>query len=84
MGQGVSASGVRLRGRNLRGCDMNAKVAELKTDPELLRSLHEAAQRKPTAEEALEQRASFVVGSLKSDSGMTREEVKRLIKETAE
>lgn len=62
---------------------MNAKVVELKTDAELLRSLQEDGQRKPTAEEALEQRVSFVLGSLKSDSEMTRDQVRRLIQAEA-
>jgi hypothetical protein len=66
-----------------KGVHMNGKVTDLKTDAELLRSLKEAAQHKPTKEEKLEQRVSFVVGSLKSDSDMTREQVKRLVEEEA-
>jgi hypothetical protein len=62
---------------------VNAKVVELKTDGELLRSLREAAQRKPTAEEALEQRVSFVYGSMKTDSQITRDQVRKLIQEDA-
>lgn len=70
--------------RQTQGDYVNDKVAELKTDAGLLKSLREAGQRKPSAEEALEQRVSFVLGSLKSDSTITREQVRRQIKESAE
>ena len=60
---------------------MNGKVVEIRTDEALLRALTESSPRKPTAEEALEQRVSFVYGSMKSDSDLTREQVKKIIVE---
>jgi hypothetical protein len=52
----------------------------LKTRPELLSKL-QTAGRKLSAAEILEQRISFVFGSLKRDSGITREQVRQILLE---
>lgn len=54
---------------------------DLKTNPDLLCALKGAAQQKQTADESLEQRVSFVYGSLGSKNGVTREQVRMLILE---
>ncbi|KQU76799.1 MULTISPECIES: hypothetical protein [unclassified Rhizobacter] len=53
----------------------------LKTRPELLSKLQQTVGRKPSAAEILEQRISFVFGSLKPDSGITREQVRQILLE---
>ncbi|MNF60139.1 hypothetical protein D3C84_417470 [compost metagenome] len=52
---------------------------DLNTSPDLLLALKGAAQHKQTAEEVLEQRVSFVYGSVGSKNGITREQVRKLI-----
>jgi hypothetical protein len=54
------------------------KVIDLKTDSKLLNEL-KSAKSKLTPREALEQRVSFVYGSMKSDNALTKEQVKRAI-----
>lgn len=49
-------------------------------DPEdLVKKLHAAAKAEPNSEEILNQRVSFVMGSLKAESGVTRERVREII-----
>jgi len=48
---------------------------QLKTDEALLKALRAAAVHKMTAAEIREQKISFILGSLKSESGVTREKV---------
>lgn len=54
---------------------------DLDTNPALLNALKVAAQHRQTAEEALEQRVSFVYGSVGSENGVTRDQVRNLILE---
>ena len=60
---------------------MSTAFLTLKTDPALLSKLEHAAERKPTPSEMLEQRVSFVYGSLKDSSGVSRERVRQVILE---
>lgn len=60
---------------------MGNNVSELRTSPALLEALDKAARRKLTAEEILEQRASFVFGSMDENSNVTRERIKHVIAE---
>ncbi|PCR93240.1 MULTISPECIES: hypothetical protein [Pseudomonas] len=60
---------------------MAKNFLDLKTDPSLLCALHGASQHKQTAAEMLEQRVSFVYGSVSSNNGVTREQVRKLILE---
>lgn len=60
---------------------MAKNFLDLKTDPGLLSALQGAAQHKQTAAEMLEQRVSFVYGSVGSQNGVTREQVRKLILE---
>ena len=60
---------------------MGNNVAELKTSAELLEALEKAASRKLTAAEMLEQRVSFVFGSMDSDSNVTHQHIKQVIAE---
>jgi len=53
----------------------------LKTSPELLSKLKQTVERKLSAAEILEQRISFVFGSLKPGSGITRERVRQILLE---
>lgn len=56
-------------------------MTKLKTNEALLRALEAAASGKLTADELHEQRVSFVMGSLKSTSGVTRAQVENVISE---
>jgi hypothetical protein len=58
---------------------MGEQVLELKTDTELLRALKSAAGRKPSAEELVEQRVSYIYGAMDSQSGVTRERIKQTL-----
>ena len=58
---------------------MVRNVLDLKTNQDLLCALEKAAHRKQTADEILEQRVSFVYGSVGSENGVTREQVRMLI-----
>ncbi|MBD8272757.1 hypothetical protein [Pseudomonas fluorescens] len=60
---------------------MAKNFLDLKTDPGLLCALQGASQHKQTAAEMLEQRVSFVYGSVSSRNGVTREQVRKLILE---
>ena len=61
--------------------NMGSNMPEPKTDETLLRALHEAAQRKLSPEELREQRVSFIMGTVKSDSGVTRERIRHVLAE---
>jgi len=58
---------------------MPLKVVEIATDEELLDALKKHPDRKPTPDEAREQRVSFVYGALRSDSNITKEQVRRVL-----
>ncbi|RON55977.1 hypothetical protein [Pseudomonas frederiksbergensis] len=60
---------------------MAKNFLDLNTSPDLLLALKGASQHKQTAEEVLEQRVSFVYGSVGSKNGVTREQVRKLILE---
>lgn len=60
---------------------MDTAFLGLKTDPALLNKLKGAAARKSSQDEIFEQRVSFVFGSMKENSGVTRERVRRVILE---
>jgi hypothetical protein len=64
----------------IEGDAMDSTFLALKTSPDLLRRLANAAH-KPSATEILEQRVSFVFGSIKANSGVTRERVRQVILE---
>jgi hypothetical protein len=53
----------------------------LKTDQHLLDKLQQVAAHRPSPHEILEQRVSFVYGSMKPSSGVTRERVRQVILE---
>lgn len=54
---------------------------ELKTSDVLLRALQGALAKKPTPREIMNQRVSFVFGSLDAKSNVTREQVRKIIEE---
>ncbi|WP_191830891.1 hypothetical protein [Pseudomonas fluorescens] len=60
---------------------MAKNFLDLKTDPGLLSALQGASQHKQSAAEMLEQRVSFVYGSVDSQNGVTREQIRKLILE---
>lgn len=60
---------------------MGNEILELKTSDSLLNALHEACLKKLSAQEILEQRVSFVFGSLGADSSVTREKVRQILVE---
>jgi len=59
----------------------NTNILELRTDPELLELVRKTAGRKLTAAERREQRISFVFGQVGRKSGLTLEEIRRMIEE---
>ncbi|MBR7972960.1 hypothetical protein KDX01_07495 [Burkholderia vietnamiensis] len=58
---------------------MEDKFLNLKTNRDLLVELAEAASKKQSQAELAEQRVSFVYGVMKVDSGVTREQVRKVI-----
>lgn len=56
-------------------------MLNLKTNTGLLDALKVATAKKTSSKELLEQRVSFVYGSLKSKSGVTRDQVRQVIVE---
>jgi hypothetical protein len=54
-------------------------MIELKTQESLLRALKQAAARRLTAEELEKQRVSFIVGSLKESSAVTRARIREVL-----
>lgn len=60
---------------------MTRNFFNIQTSSELLGALQGATQRRQTASELLEQRVSFVYGSMSQESGVTREQVRKLILE---
>lgn len=53
----------------------------LKTDEKLLKALKDSGSRKISNRELHEQRVSYVYGSMKPNSQMTKERVKQLLEE---
>ena len=62
---------------------MNTSLLAIKTSPDLLSKLRNAPARKTSANDLLEQRVSFVFGSLAQDSGVTRDRVRQVLLEQA-
>ena len=58
-----------------------AQMTGLKTKDSLLRALREASSQPASAEELHKQRVSFIMGSLKKSSNVTRERVESVLAE---
>jgi hypothetical protein len=58
---------------------MNDSLLSLKTDQNLLDTVARAASRRMSVGEVLEQRVSFVYGSMDDKSNVTRDQVRQLI-----
>lgn len=54
-------------------------MTNLKTEQSLLETLRSAAAHEPSAAEIHEQRISFIMGSLKDDSTVSREKVSQVL-----
>ncbi len=54
-------------------------MRDLHTDPAILRALRAAVGRELTPEEVEQQRISFVLGSLKHDSSVTRPQIRTIL-----
>jgi glutamine synthetase adenylyltransferase len=54
-------------------------MTTLKTDERLLQALRESSTRALTAQELDRQRVSFIMGSLSTDSAVTRAQVKEIL-----
>ena len=52
---------------------------KLKTDKVLLKALRKSSTRAPTAKELHDQRVSFIMGSLKEPSNVTRSRVEQVL-----
>ena len=62
---------------------MQSNLLAIRTSPLLLTKLRAATAVKSSARDLLEQRVSFVYGSLAQDSGVTRERVRQVLLEQA-
>jgi hypothetical protein len=60
---------------------MGDAVLQLKTDNSLLKALEKASSAKPDADELMEQRVSFIFGSLKTESNITHAQIKQVLVE---
>jgi hypothetical protein len=58
---------------------MNESLLSLKTSEKLLDAVRAASRRKMTSDEILEQRVSFVYGSMDAASAVTRDRVRQMI-----
>lgn len=56
-------------------------MTELRTRESLLKALEKAASRRLTPEEVEGQRVSFIMGSLKEESSVTRSRVREVLAE---
>lgn len=54
-------------------------MKDLKTKESLLSALRHASTHKPTVDELKRQRVSFIMGSLKADSSVTRARVEQVL-----
>ena len=52
---------------------------DLKTDPALLRAIHAAIQRKPTADEVNRQRVSFIMSAVNERGDVTEQQIKAVL-----
>ena len=62
---------------NNESIKMNIKQQQ--TNPELLIALFKSIQHKSSKEEIHKRRVSFIVGSMKPNSTVTREEIERIL-----
>ena len=54
-------------------------MTQLKTKPSLIDALKSAAQKPISADEMQQQRVSFIMGTLKDSSTVTREQVRKVL-----
>ena len=54
-------------------------MTRLQTPADLLETLNKAAKRRPSAEELRQQSVSFVMGSVREESGITREQIEEVL-----
>ncbi len=52
---------------------------EIKTNSFLLEALRNAAQVKQTAQDRLEQRVSYIFGSVDADNGITKDRIRQFL-----
>ncbi len=62
---------------------MIGNMTELRTEPKLLATIARLRDHKMTAKEVLEQKASFVYGSISHGPGTTKEQVRKRVMERA-
>ena len=60
---------------------MDANAASAKGDPRVLKALKEAATQQMTTEERHQQKVSFIMGTMGSDSTITSEDVEKILAE---
>jgi hypothetical protein len=60
---------------------MGNQIVELRDKSQLLSALQKSLQKKQTATDILEQRVSFVFGSLSTKSNVTRQRVKEILEQ---
>lgn len=63
---------------------MGDVILKLKTENSLLEALKKASEERPNPNELLEQRVSFIFGSLKVESSITHDRIKKILVEQQE
>lgn len=61
--------------------DRSSPMTKIRTDSNLLKRLEEATEKPLSRDELRNQRVSFVMGSLKKDSTITRDQVEKVLQE---
>ena len=64
----------------MKGKRMTDSVLSLRSDQRVLDSLRAAAQQRQTPAEVFEQRVSFVYSAMSEKSGVSREQVRQLVR----
>ena len=60
---------------------MKANIASEEGDPRVLKALEKAANQQMTTQERHQQKVSFIMGTMGSDSTITREDVEKILAE---
>ena len=67
------------RAKDLKRHSWREGFMELKTDESLLQALHKAAERKQSPDDLHRQRVSYIFGSIKESSGVTRSRIEDVL-----
>lgn len=63
---------------------MNSHALDINTNPKLLTALREAVKRTPSDQEMLQQRISFIYGSVGNSGQITRAKIEAVLKQAGQ